>query len=74
MSNRCPLLQVEDKVKKQHREFILKEQLKIIKKELGMEKDDKDAINEKFRKRLEVMLRIREVLPTLSLCSIAVLS
>ncbi|XP_012944402.1 lon protease homolog, mitochondrial [Aplysia californica] len=45
--------EVEEKVKKQHREYILKEQLKIIKKELGLEKDDKDAIEEKFRSRLQ---------------------
>lgn len=45
--------EVEDKVKKQHREYILREQLKIIKKELGLEKDDKDAIDEKFRGRLQ---------------------
>ncbi|GAB1607388.1 lon protease homolog, mitochondrial-like [Argonauta hians] len=45
--------EVEEKVKKQHREYMLREQLKIIKKELGLEKDDKDAIVEKFRKRLE---------------------
>lgn len=45
--------EVEDKVKKQHREYILREQLKIIKKELGLEKDDKDAIEEKFRGRLK---------------------
>jgi hypothetical protein len=45
---------VEDKVKKQHRDYILREQLKIIKKELGLEKDDKDAIEEKFRGRLKV--------------------
>ena len=42
-------------MRKQHRDFILREQLKLIKKELGMEKDDKDAIEEKFRARLEVM-------------------
>ena len=45
--------EVEDKVKKQHREYILREQLRIIKKELGLEKDDKDAIDEKFRERLK---------------------
>uniref|UniRef100_A0A0L8H5R6 endopeptidase La n=1 Tax=Octopus bimaculoides TaxID=37653 RepID=A0A0L8H5R6_OCTBM len=45
--------EVEEKVKKQHREYMLREQLKIIKKELGLEKDDKDAIIEKFRKRLK---------------------
>ena len=41
-------------MKQQHRKYMLAEQLKAIKKELGMEKDDKDAIDEKFRKRLEV--------------------
>ena len=33
---------------------MLQEQLKIIKKELGIEKEDKDAIEEKFRARLKV--------------------
>ncbi|KFM59256.1 Lon protease-like protein, mitochondrial, partial [Stegodyphus mimosarum] len=32
---------------------MLQEQLKAIKKELGLEKDDKDAIEEKFRERLK---------------------
>ncbi|XP_065223638.1 lon protease homolog, mitochondrial-like [Planococcus citri] len=45
--------EVEEKVKQQHRSYILMEQLKIIKKELGLEKDDKDAIEEKFRSRLK---------------------
>ena len=44
--------QVEEKVKSQHRKHMLHEQLKVIKKELGIEKDDKDAIAEKFRARL----------------------
>ncbi|ESO87544.1 hypothetical protein LOTGIDRAFT_127560 [Lottia gigantea] len=48
--------EVEEKVKKQHREYILKEQLKIIKKELGLEKDDKDAIVEKFQARLKNLI------------------
>lgn len=47
---------VEEKVKQQHRKYILTEQLKIIKKELGLEKDDKDAIEEKFRSRLKVKM------------------
>ena len=47
-------IQVEEKVKKQHREYILREQLKVIKKELGVEKDDKDAIEERFKERLKV--------------------
>jgi len=46
--------EVEEKVKQQHRKYILHEQLKAIKKELGVEKDDKDAIEEKFRERLKV--------------------
>lgn len=45
--------EVEEKVKQQHRKFILQEQLKVIKKELGIEKDDKDAIGEKYREKLK---------------------
>ena len=33
---------------------MLHEQLKVIKKELGMEKDDKDAIGDKFKEKLKV--------------------
>ncbi|KAH8857220.1 Lon protease like, mitochondrial [Schistosoma japonicum] len=46
--------EVEEKVKQQHRRYMLSEQLKVIKKELGLEKDDKDTIVEKFRLRLKV--------------------
>lgn len=46
--------EVEEKVKQQHRRYMLSEQLKVIKRELGLEKDDKDAIAEKFRSRLKV--------------------
>ena len=46
--------EVEQKVQKQHRKYMLQEQLKVIKKELGIEKDDKQAIEEKLRKRLDV--------------------
>ena len=35
------------------RKYLLQEQLKIIKKELGLEKDDKETVNEKFRARLK---------------------
>ncbi|EZA59062.1 lon protease homolog, mitochondrial isoform X2 [Ooceraea biroi] len=44
--------EVEEKVKQQHRKYILHEQLKVIKKELGLEKDDKDAIGEKYREKI----------------------
>lgn len=46
--------EVEDKVKQQHRKYMLHEQLKVIKKELGLEKDDKDAVADKFKERLKV--------------------
>ena len=45
--------EVEDKVKTTQRKFMLQEQLKIIKKELGMEKDDTETILEKLNKKLE---------------------
>jgi Lon-like ATP-dependent protease len=45
---------VEDKIKQHHRKYLLQEQLKVIKKELGLEKDDKTAIGEKFKERLKV--------------------
>jgi len=44
--------QIEEKISKQQREFFLKEQLKAIKKELGLEKEGKAAEVEKFEKRL----------------------
>lgn len=44
---------VEEKVKQTHREYMLREQLKAVKKELGLQKDDGVALNEKFRKALE---------------------
>ena len=46
--------QVTEKVQKNHQKYMLHEQLKVIKKELGLEKEDKDAISEKFKARLEV--------------------
>eukprot|EP00111_Clytia_hemisphaerica_P002961 TCONS_00008413-protein len=45
--------EVEEKVNKMQRKYLLQEQLKIIKKELGLEKEDKDTVIEKFRSRLE---------------------
>lgn len=45
--------QIEEKISKQQREFFLREQLKAIKKELGLEKEGKAAEVEKFEKRLK---------------------
>lgn len=45
--------QVEEKMTNQKRTYFLQEQLKSIKKELGLEKDDKDTILNKFRDRLQ---------------------
>ena len=45
--------EVEDKVKATQRKYMLNEQLKTIKKELGMEKDDTETIIDKYTKRLE---------------------
>lgn len=43
--------QVDEKMTSQKRTYFLQEQLKSIKKELGLEKDDKEAILNKFRER-----------------------
>ncbi|NGX33083.1 MAG: hypothetical protein K1060chlam4_01144, partial [Candidatus Anoxychlamydiales bacterium] len=43
---------IESTISKAQREFFLKEQLKAIKKELGMEKDDKTCDIDKFNVRL----------------------
>jgi len=45
--------EVEKKLHDVHREHILKEHLKKIKKELGMEKDEKSTLTGRFRERLE---------------------
>ncbi|OAD19341.1 ATP-dependent protease La [Candidatus Thiomargarita nelsonii] len=47
--------QVEDKMDKQQREFFLREQLKAIQKELGIEKDDRTSEIETFRERLKTL-------------------
>ncbi|XP_007640615.1 lon protease homolog, mitochondrial isoform X1 [Cricetulus griseus] len=54
--------EVEEKIKQTHRKYLLQEQLKIIKKELGLEKDDKDAIEEKFRERLRELVVPKHVM------------
>jgi len=44
---------IEATISKTQREFFLREQLKTIKKELGLEKDDKTCDIEKFQERLK---------------------
>ncbi|CAL1407674.1 unnamed protein product [Linum trigynum] len=44
---------VEEKIGGEQKRYLLTEQLKIIKKELGLETDDKTALSEKFRERIE---------------------
>lgn len=64
---------IEATISKSQREFFLREQLKAIKKELGMEKDDKSIDVDKFEDRLkkrkvpdDVMKVIREEMDKLS--------
>ena len=47
--------EVNDKVNKYQREYFLKEQLKVIRSELGMEEDDKTREIKKMRTKLEKM-------------------
>lgn len=57
--------QVDEAMKESQRKYFLHEQLKSIKKELGLEKDDKEALQQKFEARLEdltVPEHIRQVL------------
>ena len=65
--------QVNEKVSDQQREFFLREQLKIIQKELGLSKDDRTSDVEMFEARIEELTppeaaakRIREELRKLS--------
>ena len=44
--------QINDKIGEQQKEFYLREQLKAIKKELGMEKEDKDTDIDKFKEKI----------------------
>lgn len=44
---------VEEKISRDQRRYLLMEQLKSIKKELGMERDDKTAMVQKFADRIE---------------------
>lgn len=56
--------EVEEKMSKQHREYFLREQMKVIKKELGMEKDDKESLIEKFKKRMAAYPSVPDVVST----------
>jgi ATP-dependent Lon protease len=65
--------QVNQTISDRQREFFLREQLKVIKQELGLSKDDRSADAEKFEARLEglnvpehAMTRIRDELEKLS--------
>ena len=53
--------QVEEKMTNQKRTYFLQEQLKSIKKELGLERDDKDTILNKFKDRLQ-KIKVRALL------------
>lgn len=53
--------QIEEKISTQQREFFLKEQLKAIKRELGLEKEGKTAEVEKFEERLRSLKLTGEV-------------
>lgn len=53
--------QIEEKISAQQREFFLKEQLKAIKRELGLEKEGKTAEIEKFEERLSSLKLTPEV-------------
>jgi ATP-dependent Lon protease len=68
---------IEATISKTQREFFLREQLKTIKKELGLEKDDKTCDIEKFETRLKkrkvpdgVMQTIKEELEKLSVLEV----
>ncbi|GAB4855648.1 hypothetical protein Ancab_024270 [Ancistrocladus abbreviatus] len=44
---------IEEKISGEQRRYLLNEQMKAIKKELGLETDDKTALTAKFRERIE---------------------
>jgi Lon-like ATP-dependent protease len=58
--------EVEDKVKQQHRKYMLQEQMKAIKKELGIEKEDKETVEEKFRERLKSLVVPKQVMDVIN--------
>ncbi|CAN8255782.1 unnamed protein product [Cochlearia groenlandica] len=44
---------IEEKISGEQRRYLLNEQLKAIKKELGVETDDKSALSDKFKERID---------------------
>ncbi|MBN1497865.1 MAG: endopeptidase La [Spirochaetes bacterium] len=52
--------QIEQRISKQQKEFFLKEQLKEIKKELGLEKDEKTTEIEQFEERIKKLTLTEE--------------
>ena len=57
--------QVNDKVSTHQREFFLREQMKVIEKELGLSKDDNTSDVDRFRLRLEGLSPPQKVLDRL---------
>lgn len=51
---------VEEKMSETQRKYFLMEQLKSIKKELGMEQDDKEVLLDKYRKKIK---DVKEAIP-----------
>ncbi|HOF13177.1 MAG TPA: endopeptidase La [Spirochaetota bacterium] len=54
--------QIEERIAKNQKEFFLREQLKEIKKELGLEKDEKTSEIEKFEERIKKIKLSEEAL------------
>lgn len=52
--------QIEEKLNRQQRDFLLREQLKAIKKELGLEKEDKDSEAEIIGKKIRKLVLTEE--------------
>jgi ATP-dependent Lon protease len=57
---------IEASISKTQREFFLKEQLKTIKRELGIEKDDKSIEKERFEERLKKLKVPQDVMNTIN--------
>lgn len=56
---------IEATINQSQREFFLREQLKTIRRELGMEKDDRQCDREKFEARLENLVVPPDVMPVI---------